>query len=292
MRALAEFVMRGRLQAIGVCLIGASLPPIHWLCTTVVSLVVLRKGLSEGVFVLLWACLPLAIFFYLYGDLTPFIALFGTVCLAYILRVTASWEITLAAAVVVAALGSLIFQLTAADLIAQLVDRYLDFLVEVQMQSNKANELATAGILPTHQEASNILFGYIVMGFGFSVVAFLILARWWQSLLYNPGGFGKEFQSLRLSPTMGTVLVVSLLLCFGLGEHLRWGRILTLPLLLAGIGFVHWIVAEKELSRSWLYGFYLMMVLMIQLMTPIIAMVALIDSWVDLRKKLRSDREV
>ena len=31
-----------------------------------------------------------------------------------------------------------------------------------------------------------------------NLIATVILARWWQSMLYNPGGFGVEFQALQL----------------------------------------------------------------------------------------------
>ena len=292
MRAIAEFVMRGRPQAIGVCLIGASLPPIHWLCSAVVSLVVLRKGIGEGAFVLLWTCLPLLVFFVVYEDVTPVIALLGTVSLAYILRVTASWGITLGAAVIIAAIGSLIFEMTAADLMNQLVDSYLGFLAEIQAGAGDAQGAGLALILPTEQEARSILFGYIALGYAVSMVAFLILARWWQSLLYNPGGFGQEFHQLRLSPTLGIVLMLGLLMCLGIDGLMRWLNLLTVPLLIASIGFVHWIVAEKKLSRSWLVSFYVLMTFMFQVIMPILATLALMDSWFNLRKYIRSDGEV
>ena len=32
----------------------------------------------------------------------------------------------------------------------------------------------------------------------------LLLGRWWQAVLYNPGGFGAEFRGLRLSPCSAT----------------------------------------------------------------------------------------
>jgi hypothetical protein len=49
---------------------------------------------------------------------------------------------------------------------------------------------------------------------------------------------------------------------------------------------------EKEMSRSWLVSFYLLMVLMSQLVTPMLATLALIDSWMNLRKQIRPDQEV
>jgi hypothetical protein len=108
MRALAEFVMRGRSQAIGVSLVGAMFPPLHWLCSAVVSLVVLRKGMGEGALVLMWACLPMMAYVFLYQDITSIFALLGTVGLAYILRVTVSWEYTLVAAVFISIIGALL----------------------------------------------------------------------------------------------------------------------------------------------------------------------------------------
>ncbi len=284
--------MRGRPQAIGVCLLGAFLPPINLLCTAVVSLVVLRKGIGEGLFVLVWACLPLLVFMYISGDVIPMIALVGTFSIAYILRTTVSWEITLAAAVVISALGSLIFQLTATELIALLVDRYLDFLLQVQTQASNANEVASRVIVPTQAEAQGIVLGFIAMGLAVMMLLLLVLARWWQSLLYNPGGFGEEFRQIRLSPVLVVVSMTALLACYGLGEFARWANLLIIPMTMAGIAFVHWIVMEKEMSRSWLVSFYLLMVLMSQLVTPMLATLALIDSWMNLRKQIRPDQEV
>ena len=101
MKALAEFVMRGRVHAIGASMVCASLPILNWLSTSIVSLVVLHRGGVEGSLVLLCALLPMGVVIYLTGGApTPVIALLGTVGLAYVLRVTMSWEITLVLAVV------------------------------------------------------------------------------------------------------------------------------------------------------------------------------------------------
>ena len=36
----------------------------------------------------------------------------------------------------------------------------------------------------------------------------LMLARYWQASLYNPGGFGREFRSLRLAPAVAVILLL------------------------------------------------------------------------------------
>jgi len=117
MRALAEFVMRGRNQALGVCLIGALFPPLQGLFYAVISLVVLRKGMLEAGWVLIWACLPMLGYFAFNLDITPVYALASMVALAYVLKITASWAFTLAALVIFSIVGALIFEASASQLL-------------------------------------------------------------------------------------------------------------------------------------------------------------------------------
>ena len=51
MRALAEYVMRGRREALLVSTMAVVLPMFFWLGAAVVGLVTLRKGVREGAFV-------------------------------------------------------------------------------------------------------------------------------------------------------------------------------------------------------------------------------------------------
>lgn len=60
MRALAEFIMRGRPQACLVALVGVIVPLIG---PASVGLVTLRKGSFEGALVALWATLPFFVLF-------------------------------------------------------------------------------------------------------------------------------------------------------------------------------------------------------------------------------------
>ena len=67
MRALAEFIMRGRMQAIFVVAGAAALPMLFWLSAAAGSLVLLRRGLSDALGVLVWAVLPALAWWY-FGD--------------------------------------------------------------------------------------------------------------------------------------------------------------------------------------------------------------------------------
>jgi hypothetical protein len=285
MRALAEFAMRGRLQAVGSVVGLAFLPMGHWLSAALVALVVLRRGVNDGVILLLLATLPLVGIYGTSGDPGPLIGLMGVACLASVLRSTQAWPQTLAAAVLVSALGSLVFE--------QLVDADLDVLVKwyLELASKDGNVDSSSA----EQEAlgRQVIMGLFAMGQAYAMIGFLILARWWQSQLYNPGGLRQEFHQLRLPVPIAATLVILLVVCVALGtpQAIRWVPLLTVPLVMAAIGWVHWLVGMKGFSGHWLGGFYLILIVMYQFVSPLLASLALMDSWFDLRKNFRVDRE-
>jgi hypothetical protein len=100
MRALAEFVMKERRNAIIAVLLLGLLPLVNLLSPVVVGLTLLRKGSNEALAVLFWALLPMGAYAYV-GDVIPLILLLGVVALAAILRQTQSWEFSLLGAVLV-----------------------------------------------------------------------------------------------------------------------------------------------------------------------------------------------
>lgn len=274
--------MRGRPHAVGATLISTSLPLLNWLGSAIVGLVILRKGPVEGLMVLMWALMPLGITLYLIGDPSSVIALLGTAILAYVLRVTVSWEITLAIAVLVSAFGSLVFELTATDVLAVIVEWYMEYMRQLAGQLQQTGELSVA-------EAKNSILGFFAIGQAYAMLAFLVLARWWQSELYNPGAFGKEFHQIRISPVLSTALVVMMLFCFVFSEQLgRWIPLLTVPLIVSALAFVHWVMGTRKLSGNWVFGFYLLLLLLFQVVYPLLASLALVDSWFNLRTRIQS----
>jgi len=91
---------------------------------------------------------------------------------------------------------------------------------------------------------------------------------------------------------LSAVMVGLCLSAYGIGELVRWGQLLVLPLLIAAVAFVHWLAKDKGLSRSWLVSFYLLLIFMFQFIMPVLIVAGLMDSWFGLREKFRSDREV
>lgn len=277
MRAVAEFVMRGRSQAILVSVGAGILPLMQWLSISVVSLVVLRKGLAEGALVMAWAALPAGLFFFLSKNPSPLLALIGTAILAATLRLAVSWELTLVVCAVIGVMSGWIFELLAMDFIVMFAESYLEFLRKEQL-----------GPIPDLETFKIQLVGYLALGQVWGMILFLVLARWWQSLLYNPGGFQTEFHALRLSPSLSTVLVAVLLIIIVVGgpEWHRYQSLSALPLIVAGLGFGHWYMKLKQPGVYWVPFFYIVFILFFQILYPLLAVLAFLDSWVNLRKKV------
>src|SRR5690606_9279179 len=104
MRALADYVMHGRRQAIIIVLLCGFFPMLYFISAAVVALVNLRKGWYEGFLVLLWSLLPAAILWRM-GDMTPAVLMTGCTALALLLRREGSWPRVILAAT---ALGLLV----------------------------------------------------------------------------------------------------------------------------------------------------------------------------------------
>lgn len=283
MRALAEFVMRGRRQAIGAAVLGAPLPLLNLLSSAIAALVLLRRGPGEGVVIIAWICLPLAAVCAITRDPGPFVILFGTGAMAWVLRATLSWELAMVTAVMAAAAGTLILVFTAPEL----VDLWANMYMKVMQETSGSGKTVTA------DEARQVFAGFFAMGQAWIMLSVLILARWWQSVLYNPDGFRKEFHQLRLSPWLAAIIVILMTVsAFADGPALRrWVvPVLTVPLVLSALGLLHWTVSYNKLSPGWLVGFYVLLVPLLKIFFPLLVATSLMDSWFDVRKRI--EREV
>ena len=117
----------------------------------------------------------------------------------------------------------------------------------------------------------------------------LLLARWWQALLYNPGGFREEFHGLRLSPALGSTLAVLILAISTLGlEYRPWAVLFAVPLTFAGLGLVHARAAYRGQGLGYLVLFYLLWVMLDPVKLIVIGF-AVADSWIDFRSRWRPD---
>lgn len=273
MRGLAEYVMTGRRQAIIAVMLLGLIPLVNLLNPVVVGLIALRKGLQEVVVIFAWAILPLGAWA-VAGDVVPLIMLIGITGLAVLLRETESWEFTLLAAIAVGVCVEVYFRLQPAviDALMQQLDLYL--------QASNPQGLQI-------EEVRDVMLSVIGAVYMFLSIVLLMLARWMQAVLYNPGGFKQEFHNLRVEQKVALALIVIMLLSsFGIVVPEAWVLYFVLPLLFSGIALTHAVVAKKKLSSMWLVTFYIL--LMLPVVVQILVLLALVDSWYDFRSRLSS----
>ncbi|HBX57166.1 hypothetical protein [Pseudomonas sp. UBA2684] len=281
MRALAEFIMRGRMQATLVVVVSAALPLLFWLSAAAGSLVLLRRGWSDAVGILAWALLP-AIGWWYFGEPRTLLVLLGALSLALLLRANLSWNRVLLCSVALGLVYGLILGAVFREPIEAMageLNKLLPQMLEGVHQQMSVDERARLESL-----IAPVLTGLLAALLQIVSLLSLMLGRYWQALLYNPGGFGHEFRALRLPPSLAMLLLVGMLLGPNLGPQMAMlTPLCSVPLVFAAIALLHGLVAQGRLAKFWLVGLYITLLLFMQLTYPLLVVLAIVDSLFDFR---------
>lgn len=271
MRALAEFIMRGRVRAVLTTMVGIPL-----ISPAALALVSLRKGGSEGLMILAWALLPI-VAAALSGHMSPlviglsashFAAVYGG---AMALRGSRSWGAALAVLAAVSGLGIL--------LSAHFGGGLLQNLLQAAEESGAAQGEQLQQMFGSETAAS----GYLAWVSAMSAALALVLGRYWQALLYNPGGFRQEFHQLRMPLWLAGSAMLVWVLGLVSGDYVFWGALFAFPVMVSGLALVHWLVASKGWGRGPLVALYVALVIAALPLAGFLCGLALIDSWIDIR---------
>lgn len=284
MRVLAEFIMRGRMQA---CLVGVFGSLLPFVSVSTIGLVTLRKGAAEGFIVSLWVILPLLLS-YMFSASSPFMAVVSGVALinmalvANAHRVKADWNFSLGIAtlsgVVLVCLAGLLFQA-----------EMNDFVNELEEMLATASEQSGQTMLVLTRNGFLAFVAWVVI---FNTVIGLVLSRWWQALLYNPGGFQEEFQMLRLSPKLSLVCLSIFIAGLALGGNYQlWLRLASIPLLIGGLAIVHYVVQHKGFGRQVLVVMYVGLFLFGPVLMVLLGALGAADSVMNFRTRLADDKQ-
>ncbi|MGO0305559.1 hypothetical protein ACTL6P_02950 [Endozoicomonas acroporae] len=282
MRGLAELAMRGPKQAMILATVFACIPMLFWVSAAIISLVVLRRGASEGLKILTWAVLP-GIAWAAMGQFSTIIGLTTTVALALVLRQTVSWQKTLLALLPAGAFIALVMAQLAPQQIALISELVMTLVRDYVQQAGQSTDDLVAGIGPL------VEYGVIGVITWFNLVICIlgmVLARSWQAQLFNPGGFREEFHQIRLPfPVAMGLLAFTLVGATFVPYLLVVVPAATLPLLVAGLAMIHGLVGMRQLGSFWLAGFYILLIFVTQLAYPVIVLTACLDSLFDFRAR-------
>jgi hypothetical protein len=283
MKGLAEYVMSSRYRALLVAMASAGTLLFCWVGAAITALVTLRKGPAQGAWVLLWASLPALVVMRISGDSTPLALLAGTFVLALVLRVSVSLALAVVASAAVGVVTGLLTLVFAEAMLAQLAEVFADFLRALQA-SGGADGQALALTPPGPAQLAGMMGGANAV----LAVLCLLLARYWQAALYNPGGFAAEFRALRYPPGLTLVMVALAMALAGMGlEYRPWTVSLLVPLTVVGFALLHSWAALRGRGVTWLGAMYVLWAIF-DVIKLVLVGLAVADAWMNFRRRWSS----
>lgn len=299
MKGLASFVLRGHSQSIlvvvGTAVLAMLFPPLSIISGAALGLVTLRNGARYGLQIMLGATLFVGALAYfslgnVYSGLS-FLALLWLPLwgLTIILREMRSLSLVHIIAGGLGVIGVVVAYLSLGDVTLWWRELLLA-IFEPAMQSGGplADRAAVETILA---EIAQVMTGIVAAAIVINALLCLYLARAWQAILFNPGGFGSEFHELRLGrgAAIGSlVIIVVSLLPLGTVTQLADEVLIVILALyvLQGLALAHAIIAKRKMHMAWLVGVYLLVFFIMPQLVALIAVIGLIDSWLDFRHRV------
>ena len=303
MQALARFIMHGRVQAIGsvvsLALLSLIISPLAIFTTAGVALVTLVHGYREGLFNLFVATVILAVFTGIALN-QPTIGMELALKFwlpAWFLASIVITKKSMSLAIVVAAalscllvLGFYFFTDPAAHWYEVINKQLLPMLKEAGMQIKEGPESEKLWLF-----MSKIMTGSALALFLALQTLSLLLARYWQALLYNPKGFGQEFRQLRFGMVAANVALVISVLAIATSNEMALNLffIAIVLMMFQGLAVIHHLVDKCKLSPSLLIGLYMLMLFTLQqgaIVLLFVSMIGLLDNWLNLRFRLCANK--
>ena len=284
MARLAHYVMASEWRAALIASLLLFLPLFSWAGASVVALYALRRGIEKSLLVTAIPMLSASLMAFGFGDPSVLLVLAITIILAAVLYRTLSWI-----SVLLIALG---LSLVLVFLVGALYEETLKGLVAAIKEVIAAPaQLAALGVDGVTVDAwmASLSVGALSFVQMTSAIFALIFARAVQAQAFNPGGFKAEFEAVIL-PRMFAVGCLLLATTGFLIDPwmLRFTPVGALPLMFAGIALVHGLTSMRE-SRGLIIMFYAALVFFTPYLLMLLALLAVIDAFVDFRAHSRQE---
>ena len=291
---LASFVLKGQSQAALVAatmaILGLLVPPASWISAAAIVLVTLVNGSQRGLTTMGLALLGTAVFSYLIFS-SPQIAIIFVLLVwlpawlaAVVLRQTVSLAFSLQ---MLAALSLLVVVLLYA-LYPDFGEFWREPLDEMMIQlAQQSNEFSLQELKQTEDWVIKFLPGLFTSSLMFGAMLSLFIGRWWQAVLYNPGGFAEEFQSLNLGKISALIALAIILIAMAIANVFTFSlvTIVFVLYLVQGLSLLHALVRMRQVNTTWLFVFYLA-VFFIPHLILLLIFVGAIDPWLDIRQRV------
>ncbi|MCK5263490.1 MAG: DUF2232 domain-containing protein [Gammaproteobacteria bacterium] len=291
---MARLILKGPSQAALVvatlAMLGIMFIPAVWLSAAAISLVALVKDNRQTLFVVVIATAGTMVFASLifaqplmpvYFLLMAWLPAWGA---AIVLR-TGSLAVSLqviAGFSLVAIIGLYSFFPEMGELWREPLDIFVQQLLE-----QSQGELSLQLLQEVEEMAIVMIPGFLACSVLLGTMISLFLARWWQSVILNPGGFSQEFLALNLGKAMAMVAIAIVVAVVLMSSALWYAMLLVVLTLYAtqGMSILHAVFKGKQLNRAWLYLIYLVMFFSPEVAAMLI-LVGIADAWIDFRGRL------
>jgi hypothetical protein len=290
MKWVATYIMRGRLEAIllaaTLAMLSLLLTPLSIFSSGAVALVTLRKGAYEGLIILASSSLAAALLSTLIQVPYTFILLYVLVLwlpvwlIAIVLREGRHISLAVEIAVLLGIVGVIVYYFYTDDpatLWRQVMPRMVPANAPVESAKKMIDQMAP------------YMTGVAAAGGVFGMLLGLFLGRWWQALLYNPGGFSQEFLTLKAEPRLAMIslgIVAVAMIASGTVSQIGWNITILMLVMYTFIGtaVLHTVFSKMKIGQFAVPMFYITLFLIPYSLLPV-ALVGFSDTWLDIRKK-------
>lgn len=274
------------LVASTLAMLSLIMTPLSVLSSGAVALVTLRRGAYEGLIILASSSLAAGILATLIQVSYQFILIYVLFLwlpiwlIAIVLREGRHISLAVEIAVLIGVVGVVAYYLFNSDP-AMMWAQVLPKMVPANSPVEDVKRII--GLIAPY------MTGIAAAGAVFSMLLGLFLGRWWQSLLYNPGGFRQEFLSLRTESRLAMISLAIIgiaMLSSGAVSQIAWNTAIIMFVLYTfiGIAVLHAVFSGMKIGQYAVAMFYITMFLIPYSMIPV-ALVGFGDTWLDLRKR-------
>ena len=283
MRGLAEFIMRGRWQALAVAVLGSVLVFAAPISAAAIALVTMAQGTRDGSWVALWSLLPALLLGWVSGDYGTGFLLLSVFVGAMALAQTLSLSLALLAIVPVSAIGGVLLLTLNSAFLEAMLSMLDTWIAALQAESPESGESLNA-FRPTVTQVA----GLMATGNALMASLSLLLGRYWQAALFKPGAFGEEFRAFKLPSVLTALLVLAAMLgALNGSEAAAWSALAGIPVTLAGFALFHHIAKRQQLGGTFLTVGYVLWIIVDGLKVGVLLAV-LLDAFLDLGRRAKS----
>jgi hypothetical protein len=300
LKRFTDYILQSRLHTWGTALVISFIPLLGSISLIMVGFITLLRGAREGFYLLVVVLIPLIITLYFEptappdtfsaGDILGCYAVINvlTWVFAVLLRQYGSWNLLLqltALLGIVIVMGAYIVNPDIQTWWQTHLTNYINYALKSSgdMTDDKitAMQASTSGLVGALKP---FFTGFMATFVVFWALLQLLLARWWQAAIYNPGGLRKELCNIRLSYAAGIVsFIVALMLFTGSPIIVDMTSVIICTYVTAGFSVLQ--VLLNNTKKAWLWNTLIYAgIILVPFGMGLVGVLALVDTFFNLRR--------